>query len=243
MTKSSGQPDLDFLLGRVRGLTEDYKKGNKKSLEAFTELATLILDLTVAHPSSRLTRYSGESGEKESIYLSASPKLGTPLRLSDGSFLRVGISLALRPAEKAPTGKYAKVVSSSCQYQLDKAGKEWLWRYDYVREPEGKPAAHFQVRADLKSDGTRLTRKVLERVHFPTGRVSLEAIVRLLIEEFGVPAATDPLIWQPVLALSEDLFLKIAHLPRQEASASESPKKGTADSAKGKKRASQKRDR
>jgi len=53
----------------------------------------------------------------------------------------------------------------------------------------------------------------LERVHFPTGRFSIEGIVRLLAEEFDVPTNRDAAIWRPVLAASEREFLEIAHLP------------------------------
>jgi hypothetical protein len=54
-------------------------------------------------------------------------------------------------------------------------------------------------------------RGTLERVHFPTGRISIEAVIRLLIEQFGLEARTRPETWRPVLAASEEEFLKIAH--------------------------------
>ena len=99
-----------------------------------------------------------------------------------------------------------KVRSSSFQYQLDPGGDEWIFRYDYLRNPpEPYPASHLQIRGMLIG----LRDLNLERVHFPTHRVSLEAVVRLLIEEFGVPAHADAEFWRPALAESEAVFLGI----------------------------------
>ena len=53
----------------------------------------------------------------------------------------------------------------------------------------------------------------LARVHFPTMRVSLEAIIRLLVEDFRVPCEAPADVWRPVLAASEAAFLAIAHRP------------------------------
>ena len=53
----------------------------------------------------------------------------------------------------------------------------------------------------------------LDRSPFPnpTQRISLEAVIRLLIEQFGVPANQPPDIWRPMLTESEAAFLEIAH--------------------------------
>jgi len=53
----------------------------------------------------------------------------------------------------------------------------------------------------------------LERVHFPTGRVPLEAVMRLLIERFSVPSNTAPEVGRRALALREPAFEEIAHRP------------------------------
>jgi hypothetical protein len=62
-------------------------------------------------------------------------------------------------------------------------GNDWLFRYDYQRDPVDNryPSAHLHVRADLKEGAEVLgMENPLERAHFPTGRVSVPAIIRLL---------------------------------------------------------------
>jgi hypothetical protein len=56
-------------------------------------------------------------------------------------------------------------------------------------------------------------REALEHVHFPTGRPTLEGVIRCLIVQFGVPSHTEPEVWRPVLAESERRFLTTARQP------------------------------
>jgi hypothetical protein len=51
----------------------------------------------------------------------------------------------------------------------------------------------------------------LSRIHFPTDRISFEAVIWLLIDQFGVPASESADVWRPLLAESEALFLGIRH--------------------------------
>lgn len=136
----------------------------------------------------------------------AGPK--DPIALTDGRYLRLSLSLYL---DDTPDGTRMKVETSSYQYQQDIDGKKWVVRYDYIREAgtDPHPQAHVQLRGrltDMRTGG-------LSRIHFPTGRVPLEGIIRLLIEEFAVPPNQPPEIWRPVLAESEQAFLEIAHRP------------------------------
>lgn len=63
------------------------------------------------------------------------------------------------------------------------------------RSESGKPHAHYR---------TLIHPVPMGKVHFPSGRVSLEAVVRLLIEELGtIPARRD---WSAVLARTEAQF-------------------------------------
>ena len=119
------------------------------------------------------------------------------------------MSLYLAPHEDRTR---LKVEKSVYQYQLDEDGERWIFRYDYLRHAtEPHPAAHLQIRGALTETSAAPVRGTLERVHFPTGRVSLEAVIRLLVEQFGVRTNEDPSIWRPVLATSEEEFLKVAH--------------------------------
>jgi hypothetical protein len=54
----------------------------------------------------------------------------------------------------------------------------------------------------------------LEDVHFPTGRVTLESIIRLLIDDFGIPPAEPEDVWRPLLHETETTFLAIARQPQ-----------------------------
>lgn len=130
--------------------------------------------------------------------------------LTDGRLLRLSITLFRAPHEG---GHRMKVEQASYQYQADQTGTRWIFRYDYRREPQGQhPATHLQVRGNLL-EPIPLYRGMLERVHFPTGRVSLEAVIRLLIEQFAVRPNRPPEIWRRVLAESERAFEEIAHRP------------------------------
>ena len=109
-------------------------------------------------------------------------------------------------------GKRASTVRmSSMQYQLDLEGQRWIFRYDYNRQrPDAHPSNHLHVRGCL-SDNCLPKGKLLERIHFPTHRFTLEAIIRLLIEEFQVKAIQPEAIWRQALAESEAAFPEIAH--------------------------------
>jgi hypothetical protein len=102
---------------------------------------------------------------------------------------------------------------SSFQYQADPDGEKWIFRYDYLRRPpEGVPGAHVQIRGKLIEECLP-TETPLERIHFPTMRVSLEAVLRLLATEFGVRCNEEEAIWRPALKETESVFFEIRHLP------------------------------
>jgi hypothetical protein len=135
------------------------------------------------------------------------------LPLNDGRFLRVGSTLFLDRGDER--GPLLKVRESSYQYQDDPNGDGWIFRYDYLRDPVAgsHPQAHLQLRADLVTPGVLPRSLLLERIHFPTGRMALEGVIRLLAEEFGVPCNEPPWVWRPVLAEAEQAFLEVAHWP------------------------------
>lgn len=136
-----------------------------------------------------------------------------PLLLRDGHFLRLSMSLFREYSEKVDR-VVLKVRNAGAQYQLDPPGDQWIFRYDYLRYPEGAdPGAHLQIRGDLRESGVLPSKRLLERVRFPTGRFSLEGIIRLLAETFGVQTRVDASLWRPVLAESERAFMAIAHQP------------------------------
>lgn len=106
---------------------------------------------------------------------------------------------------------YLKTDQATYQYQYDGDGKQWIFRYDYLRRSGGRhPPSHVQVNAELFERGV-LPLGQLPRVHFPVGRMPFEGVMRLLIDELAVPSKFPD--WRPVLAESERLFREIAYHP------------------------------
>jgi hypothetical protein len=202
-------PERDTLLSDVRGLTDAYKAGGLPAAHAFRQLADLLLRVTILAPEGAVRSTSGPRGSAE-FALGGWGGPEDPLPLTDGRYLRLTVRLYIAPPAE---GSGLKVAFSSYQYQLNREGDRWVFRYDYLRTPPNPyPAAHVQVRGSLVEDCLPhgLT---LERIHFPTARVSLEAVIRLLADQFETPYQKPPEVWRPILAETERSFLEIAHHP------------------------------
>lgn len=191
----------------MRDHTARYMAGGDYCFDAFESLAALLFGVTVLDSSSgiRLTRRP-EDVARDRAVLGGWEGPQDPLLLRDGRFLHTSISLFLdREANRL------KVRKASYQYQNDGDGREWLFRYDYIREGQGRyPGAHFQVQGSLDFPDA-LHERPLKSVHFPTQRVPMEGIIRLLAEQFAVPCAQHTRIWRPMLAEAEKTFQEIAH--------------------------------
>lgn len=199
-------PDLATLLGEARALTQQYQSGRPGAFQAFADLASLILHHTVLDPAAGVRLTFGPRREEPVLGGFNGPN--DPVLLIDGRYLRLTTQLFF---EDTPGGRRAKVKMSSFQYQMDRDGEAWIFRYDYVREPPAPhPAMHLQIRGTL-DERCLPDDRPLERIHFPTQRISLEAVIRLLIEQFGTPARQPPEVWRPLLAETEAAFLAIAH--------------------------------
>ena len=185
--------------------------GGQEAFFAFRDLALLVLKLTVLRSpqgSVRLTQGTAPG----TFALGGWNGPDDPLPLNDDRYLRLSIALYL---EDTPHGSRLKVSEAGYQYQTDRDGDEWIFRYDYVRHPpDPHPASHLHIRA-APTVNCLPPHETLGRVHFPTGRVAIEAIIRLLADQFGVRCNEPPEVWRPVLAESERLFLAIAHQPHQ----------------------------
>jgi hypothetical protein len=203
------QPDLPHLLGQVRDLTRRYRAGrNPDSFEAFKDLAFLMLSHTVMDRAGGLRLIAGPRRDEVVRVLGGWTGPDDPIPLCDGRFLRTTVTLYL---EQTNDGPRVKVRNSSFQYQADRSGKLWIFRYDYVREPpEPHPSCHLHVRGTL-AEPLLISPQQLEDIHFPTQRIALEAVIRLLIEQFGVRTNESADIWRPLLEESEAAFLEIAH--------------------------------
>ncbi len=93
----------------------------------------------------------------------------------------------------------AAVHTTGYAYHLyDLHGTELLAYHWHPHGSGARPDPHLHVRATI---GTAH----LSRMHLPTGRVSLEAFVRLLITEFGIsPLQAD---WRRILDTAEQSFI------------------------------------
>ena len=203
-------PDLTFILGEVRRLSQRYKAGEPESFNAFRDLVALLLGITVLAPYATPRLVVGPRGRDVQV-LGGRGGPGDPLPLNDDrGYLRLTATLSLVQVEDRGL---LKVLDSSYQYQLDEAGDRWVFRYDYLRVPPSPhPAAHLQIRGQLYENCLPGDRS-LDRVHFPSGRVSLEGVIRLLADQFDVPCNQSSELWRPVLSESERIFHEIAHLP------------------------------
>lgn len=202
-------PDLLFILGEVRQLSEKYKTGGPDAFTAFRDLIALLLNLTIT-PSYAMARLTVGPRGTDIQVLGGRSGPGDPLPLNDDRYLRLTMTLSLVQAEGH---QFLKAMDSSYQYQLDEGGDRWVFRYDYRRvPPDPYPAAHLQIRARPHEEFLPADRQ-FERIHFPSGRVSVEAVIRLLADQFGVPCNRSPELWRPILAESEKIFYEIAHLP------------------------------
>lgn len=203
-------PDLHSPLGHVRQLTEEYKAGgHPKSFNAFKDLVQLLLSHTILSSDSavRLT-YGPKGDEPIRAVLGGWAGPDDPLLLNDGRHLRLTMVLYL---ENSAQGPRVKVRDSSFQYQTDTEGTHWIFRYDYLRESlDVHPSMHLHVRGIL-TDQCPPSDTTLERFHFPTNRISIEAVIRLLIEQFHIQANQPVEIWRPLLTESETAFLQISH--------------------------------
>lgn len=132
--------------------------------------------------------------------IGGSPLRTDPIPLNNGHYLRLTISLFLE------SGKL-KVDKSSYQYQLDpEKTSRWIFRYDYARVPlDVYPPSHLQINGLLREQASVLLG--LPDIHFPVNRISLEAVIRILIEQFKIKC-NDPKHWYKVLEESERLFME-----------------------------------
>ncbi len=202
-------PERTARLAEARRLTAAYQAGGPDAAQAFRELAALFLRLTILAPEGGVRFSSGPRGTAD-LVLGGWGGPDDPLPLRDGRYLRLTVRLYIAPPAEQ---NRLKVASSSYQYQLDREGERWVFRYDYLRIPPAlHPAAHVQINGSL-AEACLPPARSLSRIHFPTARISLEAVIRLLADQFGTPCGAEPDVWRPVLSETERAFLQIAHHP------------------------------
>ena len=192
----------------MNAYSKALRSGDSSALSAWRDLANLLLHTTVAEPQFAV-RLTWQSAARDRAFLESGS--GKAVQLLDGRWLRIWQSLAIRNDGSGPR---VKVLSSSYQFQADADGREWFFRYDYERSPQNQyPGAHLQINGVQCPGAWAPETKPLGRVHFPTRRISLEAVLRLLIEDFGVEPVRETATWRAVLVASEEQFDEIATRP------------------------------
>lgn len=212
---------LALLLGKVRDCCRIFQSGDQSSFEAWARLANLLLSHSVLRNSQTLLRCKTEPSKAASTRLLSGghDPLGIPLQLTDGKWLRVSQTLVLDsdgdpPRLKVAKCQYAYLLNETESTSLEGATAPWVFRYDYVRVRDDEhPPGHLHVNAKFENIGALDLSKytTLPRIHFPTGRMSLEAIIRLLVHQFGVTPVDE--YWEEMVDESEKSFQSIAHQP------------------------------
>lgn len=100
-----------------------------------------------------------------------------------------------------------KVRTKSYFYHIATQSREELLAYHWEPETsEGRTFPHLHVGLVSIAQDAPIPRERFHRLHIPTGRVSLESVIRLLIEEFGVVPQKDD--WREILDDTEEAFMR-----------------------------------
>jgi len=113
--------------------------------------------------------------------------LATISRRSADGFLRLELSRGELQFNQliAIQDEAVSVRKATYQYWLDGV---WRFRYEYDRPAkEGKPHSHLHVNAVDGASGEDVS-----ALHFPAARVSVEHIIWLLVQEYGVACRVGP---------------------------------------------------
>lgn len=117
------------------------------------------------------------------------------VKLANGLWIRVSQLIRPNPSDgsKVQTAEYSYVYAASAD-----ADNDWIVRYDYVPEEASSseyryPVAHihFNGYSEYYDQLAIPGKKLLEKLHFPTRRITLEDFIEHLIIEFAVPTKCD----------------------------------------------------
>jgi hypothetical protein len=210
-------------LTEIRELFEATKQGGKDAPVAFQKLFQYLLSQTIlaGGQSVRLYRLGSHS-----FVLSGYPHPKAESNASSDDIFRTFKALELKNKHylylyiRAYLDKddrnFIKVRDSRYYYQLDTDGRQLVFRFDYERfGPEIHPPGHVHIYGKHWQAENNLPQ--MSKVHFPAGRPTLESIIRLLINDFGIKPNTADDVWRPILKYSEDEFLKMARSHRGQA--------------------------
>jgi len=158
----------------------------------FAALLQLLLSMTVLDEGIAISHVRSQPDDD---YIGGRRR--QPLRLNNGKYLK--FFMYFRKDQKQPL-----TVTQSClQYQAtDEAGytDDFIFRYDYNIDPdEAHPMSHLQIAGELQRKD--VTDKALKDIRFPVARPSIESLLTLLINDFGI--VPNDREWQEALQYSE----------------------------------------
>lgn len=123
--------------------------------------------------------------------------LGVPLRSEASIAVRVQLTAEIVQDLEIPGSRSWMVRTGGYLISFSVDGRElvaYQW-HPHGRSPVTDP--HLHIGPAIAGSSMQIGTRTVNRVHFPTGVVTLASMVRLAIEEFGVePLRTD---WQAVL--------------------------------------------
>ena len=171
---------------------------DEKSLQDFVDSLNRTLNTTVTQ--SRLTLWAGSRLANRRV--TRAQKFAEPLPLElrpRGNFVFVLMTIRM---EDSPRGNHIELENCSFRFSKSPDLREesaWVLRYDFSMNPEpGQPHAHLHVNAVHKHNNTPL-----ERLHLPSGRVSLEQFLAHLLLEQGVEPIPDITVAEAMESLGE----------------------------------------
>jgi hypothetical protein len=199
--------DKPALRAEIERLGREIREGGRRrAAPAFERLAQQLLSLTVMRPGQRVVLREGQ--HRDSFLLEGAH--GRQLvELNNRRWLQIAMTLHF-----AADSQRLKVLGSVFQYLWRDEDQAEVFRYDYARaQRDQHPCAHLNVHGRLDLNEALPAGQPLKAVHFPTGRTSLESVIRLLIEQFKIEANEPSDVWRAALSTSEAQFWEIAHLP------------------------------
>ncbi len=186
-------------LNEVKSLSKKVFESSRANPADFNELLNKLLTLTVAADGHRL---SLRRKPKADLGLIANRIADKPLLLNNGRFLKFLMTYT------CGKGTPLTITYSCFQYQCDedRHSNRFIFRYDYNIEPEDEshPAAHLQINGEFNEKN--VTSKKLEDIRFPVVRPSVESLILLLIDGFGLKANDQTGEWRKILEYSENTF-------------------------------------
>jgi hypothetical protein len=188
-------------LDEVKTLTKEVFESTRIDPTDFKNLLNKLLTITIVAEGQKLVLGGPKKAQSGFIANYIEDK---PLLLNNDKFLKFVMQY------KSGKGQPLTILYSCFQYQCDedRHSKRFIFRYDYDVEPDDElhPVAHLQINGELREKN--IIDKKLEDIRFPVVRPSVESLIILLIDGFGLKPNDTTGEWREALKYSEAAFRK-----------------------------------